>query len=68
MIDKIVTIIKLTKLSIRKKIIFFFSIYKMLQISKEEYEKCKIEVIDKGRYFWVNRKELEIESDVTSWA
>ena len=30
----------------------------MLQISKEEYEKCKIEVIDKGRYFWVNRKEL----------
>ena len=68
MIDKIVTIIKLTKLSIRKKIIFFLSIYKMLQISKEEYEKCKIEVIDKGRYFWVNRKELEIESDVTSWA
>ena len=51
MIDKIVTIIKLTKLSIRKKIIFFLSIYKMLQISKEEYEKCKIEVIDKGRYF-----------------
>ena len=68
MIDKIVTIIKLTKLSIRKKIIFFLSIYKMLQISKEEYENCKIEVIDKGRYFWVNRKELEIESDVTSWA
>ena len=39
----------------------------MLQINKE-YEECKIEVIDKGRYFWVNRKELEIESDVTSWA
>ena len=40
----------------------------MLQISKEEYEKCKIEVIDKGRYFWVNRKKLEIESDVANWA
>ena len=68
MIDKIVTIIKLTKLSIRKKIIFFLSIYKMLQISKEEYEKCKIEIIDNGRYFWINRKNLEIESDVTNWA
>ena len=40
----------------------------MLQIRKEEYEKCKIEVIDKGRYFWVNRKKLEIESDVANWA
>ena len=40
----------------------------MLQISKEEYEKCKSEVIDKGRYFWVNRKELEVKSDVTNWA
>ena len=40
----------------------------MLQISKEEYEKCKSEVIDKGRYFWVNRKELKVKSDVTNWA
>ena len=68
MTDKIVTIIKLTKLSIIKKNIFFLCIYKMLQISKEEYEKCKIEVIDKGRYFWVNRKDLEIESDVANWS
>ena len=42
--------------------------YKMLQISKEEYEKCEVEIIDKGRYFWVNRKDLEVESDVTNWA
>ena len=68
MTDKIVTIIKLTKLSIIKKKKFFLCIYKMLQISKEEYEKCKIEVIDKGRYFWVNRKDLEIESDVANWS
>ena len=40
----------------------------MLQISKEEYEKFKIEVIDKGRYFWVNRKKLEVKSDVANWA
>ena len=42
--------------------------YKMLQISKEEYEKCEVEIIDKGRYFWVNRKDLEVESDVANWA
>ena len=66
MIDEIVTIIKLTKLNIKKK--FFLSIYKMLQIRKEEYEKCKIEVIDKGRYFWVNKKELAVKSDVANWA
>ena len=23
--------------------------------------KCEIEVIDKGKYFWINRKDLEIE-------
>ena len=40
----------------------------MVQISKEEYEKCKVEIIDKGRYFWVNRKDLEVESDVANWA
>ena len=41
--------------------------YKMLQISKEEYEKCEVEIIDKRRYFWVNRKDLEVESDVANW-
>ena len=28
----------------------------------------KAEIINKGRYFWVNRKDLEIESDVADWA
>ena len=40
--------------------------YKMLQISKEEHEKCEVEIIDKERYFWVNRKVLEVESDVAN--
>ena len=35
----------------------------MLQIMKESYLKCEIEVIDKGRYFWINRNDLEVESD-----
>ena len=42
--------------------------YKMVQINKEEYKKCEVEIIDKGRYFWVNRKDLEVESDVANWA
>ena len=42
--------------------------YKMAQISKEGCEKCEDELIDKGRYFWVNRKDLEIGSDVANWA
>ena len=28
----------------------------------------KVEIINKGRYFWVNRKDLEVESDVADWA
>ena len=47
---------------------FFLCMYKMVQISKEEYKKCEVEIIDKGRYFWVNRKDLEVESDVANWA
>ena len=42
--------------------------YKMVQISKEEYKKCEVEIIDKERYFWENRKDLEVESDVANWA
>ena len=42
--------------------------YEMLQIDKEEFEKWKVEIIDKGRYFWVSRKYLEVESDVANWA
>ena len=41
---------------------------KMFQISKEGYKKCELEIIDQRRYFWVNRKDLEVESDVANWA
>ena len=51
-----------------KKIIFFLCMYKMIQISKEEYKKCEVEIIDKGIYFWVNRKAFKVESDVVNWA
>ena len=40
----------------------------MVQISKKWYEKCEVEIIDKERYFWVNRKHLEVKSEVTNWA
>ena len=50
-----------------KKIFFFLCIYKMTQISKEGYEICEVEIIDKERHFRVNRKYLEVESDVTNW-
>ena len=40
----------------------------MVQISKKWYEKCEVEIIDKERYFWVNRKDLEVKSEVTNWA
>ena len=40
--------------------------YKMVQISKKRYKKCEVEIIDKGKYFGVNRKDLKIESDVSN--
>ena len=51
-----------------KKFVFFLCMYKMVQINKEEYEKCEVEIIDKEKYFWVNRKHLEVESDAANWA
>ena len=55
-------------LSHQKNLFFFVCMYTMVQISKEGYKKCEIEVIDKGRYFCENRKNLEVESDVANWA
>ena len=40
---------------------------KMIQISKKGYEKYEVEIIDKGRYFSINRQDLEVESDVAIW-
>ena len=35
----------------------------MSKISQEAYEKCEIEIIDDKEYFWINSRDLEIESD-----
>ena len=40
----------------------------MEQISKKAYKKYEVEIVDKGRYFWVNRRDLEVESDAANWA
>ena len=42
--------------------------YKMIEVGKEAYKKCEVKIIDKGRYFWVNRRDLEIESDYKNLA
>ena len=53
----------------RHKKDFYVCVYiKMCQISKEAYEKGKIPVINDRQYFWVNRRDLEIESDYQNWA
>ena len=39
---------------------------KMGQITKQEYKKCEVEIINMGKYLWVNRKDLEVESDVVN--
>ena len=51
----------------QKELFFFLCIYEMVQISKKEYQKYEVETIDKGRDFWVDRNNLEVESDVVNW-
>ena len=36
--------------------------YEMSKISKGAYKRCEIETIDRGQYFWLNRRDLQIES------
>ena len=52
--------------SSKKKFLLSFCMYKMCQISKKAYEKCDIETIDDKEYFWINRRNLKIESDYKS--
>ena len=51
-----------------KKIFFSWTCIKCFKSAKEESEKCEVEIIDKGKYLWVNRKDLEVESYVVNWA
>ena len=39
----------------------------MVDLSEEAYKKRGVKIIDKGRYFWVNRRDLEVESDYNVW-
>ena len=48
------------------KIFFSLCTYKIIQISREGYKKCDVEIIYKERYFWVNRKDLEVQPDVAN--
>ena len=41
---------------------------KYVKLAKKDTKNMKLKFIDKGRYFWVNRKDLEVESDVANWA
>ena len=50
-----------------KNFILCVCMYKIGQIRKEAYKKCEVEIIDKGRYFWVNRRDLKVESEYNNW-
>ena len=52
----------------QKKKIFSCIRVNCFKSSKEEYEKCEVEIIEQERYLWVNRKYSEVESDVANWA
>ena len=41
-------------------------LYKRSQISQEAYKKVKLKLL-RERYFWINRKDLEVESDQDNW-
>ena len=39
----------------------------MWQTNKEACKKCEIEIIEDEKCFWINRRELETESDYDNW-
>ena len=49
------------------KILCFFSMYKMFEISKKAYKKCETEIIDIWKYFLINRRDLEVQSNYDNW-
>ena len=38
------------------------------KIIKEVYKKSEIEIMYDDKYFWINRRDLGIESDYKNWA
>ena len=41
--------------------------YKMFEISKKAYKKCETEIIDIWKYFLINRRDLEVQSNYDNW-
>ena len=39
----------------------------MSKVSKVSYKKYDFETTDKGQYFWLSRRDLQIESDYSNW-
>ena len=41
---------------------------KWFKLAEKNLKNVKLKFFDKGKYFWVNRKDLEVESGVANWA
>ena len=41
---------------------------KWFKLAEKNIKNVKLKFFDKGKYFWVNRKDLEVESGVANWA
>ena len=53
----------------QKKLLFFScKCIKCLKSAKKNTKNVKLKIIDKGIYFWVNRKAFKVESDIVNWA
>ena len=52
----------------KHKIIRLSSINQRIKWKSFEFFCRQKKLFGKGKYFWVNRKDLEVESDVANWA
>ena len=60
---------KLLSILCHQKIIFFLcACIKCFKSAKKDTKNVKWKLLIKERYFWVKRKNLEVESDVANWA
>ena len=41
---------------------------KWFKLAEKNIKNVKLKFFDKGKYFWVNRKDLGVESGVANWA
>ena len=41
---------------------------KWFKLAEKNIKNVKLKFFDEGKYFWVNRKDLEVESGVANWA